>query len=277
MLVLAAISLIAAACSSSETRAQGSDDVLRLGIFPNLTHAPGYVALEEGIFEETLPGVEIDVTYFNSGSDAGSGDLLRFDRRHLHRARPGHRAVPAAGEQRRGRLRRRVRRRVVRRPHGRRHHVAGRPRRQEDRRPGHRQHAGRRAPDLAARPGPGGQRRRAGRSTCSRWTTPSSSGCSRPGSSTARGSPSRGPSLLVAEGVAELFVDEADLWPDGDVRDHRAAREHDVHGGAARARAGAGRGERPSDRADRGGSRHREGLRPGRASSRPGHRRSTRR
>ena len=32
----------------------GQEDVLRLGIFPNLTHAPGYVALEEGIFEETL-------------------------------------------------------------------------------------------------------------------------------------------------------------------------------------------------------------------------------
>jgi len=59
-------------CSSSETREQGSDDVLRLGIFPNLTHAPGYVALEEGIFEDTLPGVEVDVTYFNSGSDAGA-------------------------------------------------------------------------------------------------------------------------------------------------------------------------------------------------------------
>ncbi len=72
VLVLAAISLAAAACSGSESRAQGSDDVLRLGIFPNLTHAPGYVALEEGIFEETLPGVEIDVTYFNSGSDAGA-------------------------------------------------------------------------------------------------------------------------------------------------------------------------------------------------------------
>ena len=72
VLVLAAISLVAGACSSSETRARGSEGVLRLGIFPNLTHAPGYVALEEGIFEETLPGVEVDVTYFNSGSDAGA-------------------------------------------------------------------------------------------------------------------------------------------------------------------------------------------------------------
>jgi NitT/TauT family transport system substrate-binding protein len=69
---IAALGLLAAACSSSEQRAQGSDDVLRLGIFPNLTHAPGYVALEEGLFEETLPSVDIQVTYFNSGSDAGA-------------------------------------------------------------------------------------------------------------------------------------------------------------------------------------------------------------
>jgi NitT/TauT family transport system substrate-binding protein len=70
--VLALVALLAAACSSSAQRARGSDDVIRLGIFPNLTHAPGYVALEEGLFEETLPGVEVQVTYFNSGSDAGA-------------------------------------------------------------------------------------------------------------------------------------------------------------------------------------------------------------
>lgn len=69
---VAIMALLAAACSSSQQRSEGSDDVLRLGIFPNLTHAPGYVALEEGFFDQTLPGVEIQVTYFNSGSDAGA-------------------------------------------------------------------------------------------------------------------------------------------------------------------------------------------------------------
>lgn len=69
---VAMMALLAAACSSSQQRSEGSDDVLRLGIFPNLTHAPGYVALEEGFFDQTLPGVEIQVTYFNSGSDAGA-------------------------------------------------------------------------------------------------------------------------------------------------------------------------------------------------------------
>lgn len=69
---VAVFALVAAGCSSSAQRSEGSDDVLRLGIFPNLTHAPGYVALEEGFLEETLPGVEVQVTYFNSGSDAGA-------------------------------------------------------------------------------------------------------------------------------------------------------------------------------------------------------------
>ncbi len=72
MIGLAAVALLGAACASSEQRAQGSEDVLRLGIFPNLTHAPGYVALEEGSSSETLPGVDVQVTYFNSGSDAGA-------------------------------------------------------------------------------------------------------------------------------------------------------------------------------------------------------------
>lgn len=75
VVVVAAAALLAAACSSSEQKARGSEDVLRLGIFPNLTHAPGYVALETGILDHALPGVDVQVTYFNSGSDAGSAIL----------------------------------------------------------------------------------------------------------------------------------------------------------------------------------------------------------
>jgi NitT/TauT family transport system substrate-binding protein len=72
---LAALSLIGGACASSRTKAEGSSEVLRLGVFPNLTHAPAYVALEEGIFEDTLAPTGIEVTYFNSGSDAGNALL----------------------------------------------------------------------------------------------------------------------------------------------------------------------------------------------------------
>jgi NitT/TauT family transport system substrate-binding protein len=75
LLLVAATALVAGACASSEQRAQGEEGVLRLGMFPNLTHAPGYVALEQGIFEDALAPTTVDVTYFNSGSDAGTAVL----------------------------------------------------------------------------------------------------------------------------------------------------------------------------------------------------------
>jgi NitT/TauT family transport system substrate-binding protein len=75
MLLLAGMALVVSACASSETRARGEEGVLRLGIFPNLTHAPGYVALEQGIFEEVLAPTRVEVTYFNSGTDAGNALL----------------------------------------------------------------------------------------------------------------------------------------------------------------------------------------------------------
>jgi NitT/TauT family transport system substrate-binding protein len=59
------------ACATSASRARGEEGVLRLGIFPNLTHAPGYVALGEGILEEKLGGIRVDTRVFNSGTDAG--------------------------------------------------------------------------------------------------------------------------------------------------------------------------------------------------------------
>jgi NitT/TauT family transport system substrate-binding protein len=69
------LAMLAGSCASSASKAAGSDDVLRLGIFPNLTHAPGYVALEGGILEDALGDVDVEVTYFNSGSDAGTAIL----------------------------------------------------------------------------------------------------------------------------------------------------------------------------------------------------------
>jgi NitT/TauT family transport system substrate-binding protein len=70
-LILAAAALLASACVSSATRATGSSEVLRLGIFPNLTHAPGYVALGSGILEEALSPTKVETTVFNSGTEAG--------------------------------------------------------------------------------------------------------------------------------------------------------------------------------------------------------------
>jgi NitT/TauT family transport system substrate-binding protein len=68
---LTALALMLAACSSSATRARGSGDVLRLGVFPNLTHAPALVGIADGIFTRDLAPTTVDVTSFVSGSQAG--------------------------------------------------------------------------------------------------------------------------------------------------------------------------------------------------------------
>jgi NitT/TauT family transport system substrate-binding protein len=69
---VAVVALVATGCASTAARQRGSGDVLRLGVFPNLTHAPAYVALEEGILEQALGSTKVEVSYFNSGSDAGT-------------------------------------------------------------------------------------------------------------------------------------------------------------------------------------------------------------
>lgn len=69
---LAALALLASACQSTASRARGTEGLLRLGVFPNLTHAPAFVALEEGILERELAPTRVEVSTFNSGSDAGT-------------------------------------------------------------------------------------------------------------------------------------------------------------------------------------------------------------
>jgi NitT/TauT family transport system substrate-binding protein len=58
--------------SASGTEAPSAEPVdLRLGYFPNITHAPALVGVQEGIFEEHLPGnVTLDPTTFNAGPEA---------------------------------------------------------------------------------------------------------------------------------------------------------------------------------------------------------------
>jgi NitT/TauT family transport system substrate-binding protein len=73
--LLSVVALVGPACSGSAARAKGSEEVLRLGIFPNLTHAPGHVAVGAGIFERVLAPTKVEVTVFNSGTDAGQALL----------------------------------------------------------------------------------------------------------------------------------------------------------------------------------------------------------
>jgi NitT/TauT family transport system substrate-binding protein len=69
--LLAAVALLVPACASSNARARGSEEVLRLGVFPTLTHVPAHVGIGSGIFAEDLAPTRVQVQTFNSGTEAG--------------------------------------------------------------------------------------------------------------------------------------------------------------------------------------------------------------
>src|SRR2546428_4533780 len=73
--MIALAGLLASGCASSAARAKGSEAVLTLGIFPNLTHAPGLVAIADGIFTRDLAPTKLEVNVFNSGSEASTALL----------------------------------------------------------------------------------------------------------------------------------------------------------------------------------------------------------
>ena len=73
--MMAGCSSAATAQPASAPSAAGSDappstTELRLGYFANVTHAPALVGLEEGLFADALPGVEITTQVFNAGPAA---------------------------------------------------------------------------------------------------------------------------------------------------------------------------------------------------------------
>ena len=81
--VLVALGLLAAACGDDDDAASsgdGSDQAsganaepsgtLRLGYFPNVTHAPAIIGVQEGIFEDALGGVDLQLQTFNAGGEA---------------------------------------------------------------------------------------------------------------------------------------------------------------------------------------------------------------
>ncbi|GIF76949.1 ABC transporter substrate-binding protein [Asanoa siamensis] len=71
-IVAAATLGTAAACGGDERAGTASDPVtLRLGYFPNITHAPALVGVEKGIFAEKLgSGVKLETKTFNAGPEA---------------------------------------------------------------------------------------------------------------------------------------------------------------------------------------------------------------
>lgn len=61
---------LAASCGSAEPTepaAAEGPDTLRLGYFPNFTHAPAVVGVQNGIFAEHLGDVTLETTTFNAG------------------------------------------------------------------------------------------------------------------------------------------------------------------------------------------------------------------
>jgi NitT/TauT family transport system substrate-binding protein len=80
--LLLALGLVAAACGDDDDSAAASDEPagdtdaepsgsLRLGYFPNVTHAPAIIGVQDGLFEEALgDGVELETTTFNAGGEA---------------------------------------------------------------------------------------------------------------------------------------------------------------------------------------------------------------
>jgi NitT/TauT family transport system substrate-binding protein len=82
--LLLLVAVVAAACGSSDSGGSGSGEsssttggkastepvTLRLGYFPNVTHAPALVGIEGGLFDESLgANVTLETTPFNAGPD----------------------------------------------------------------------------------------------------------------------------------------------------------------------------------------------------------------
>jgi NitT/TauT family transport system substrate-binding protein len=61
--------LLGTACGSRSDDA-GTRAELRLGFFPNITHAPAIVGLEKGIFRKHLGSVDLQIQTFNAGPQA---------------------------------------------------------------------------------------------------------------------------------------------------------------------------------------------------------------
>src|SRR5262245_15233081 len=68
--VLAVLLAVVVPAGAAKKQSSGST-TLRLGYFPNVTHAPAIVGVEQGIFEKSLGSkVNLELSTFNSGTEA---------------------------------------------------------------------------------------------------------------------------------------------------------------------------------------------------------------
>ena len=71
LLPLLLVTFALAACSGGSGSSADGRVVLRLGYFPNVTHAPAIVGIEEGTFQRALgPDVKLELSTFASGTEA---------------------------------------------------------------------------------------------------------------------------------------------------------------------------------------------------------------
>ena len=70
LLVLALIALLLGACGNDSTAAADRPVTVRLGYFPNVTHASAIVGVEKGIFAKALGDDELQTQAFNAGPQA---------------------------------------------------------------------------------------------------------------------------------------------------------------------------------------------------------------
>ena len=179
--------------SASSTPAQPV--TLRLGYFPNVTHATAIVGVEQGLLRTTRSGtnVKLETPDFNAGHRRRRGALLRRHRRHLHRPQPGDQRVREVEGRGDPDHRRRDVRRRLRSSSSRSINKPGRPQGQEAGDAAARQHAGRGAAGVAEGPGPQDRHRgRRRRLASRRRTTATTLEAFSPATSTAPGCPSRG-------------------------------------------------------------------------------------
>lgn len=77
--LIVVVALLLAACGTAAQSAAPTDNgplTLRIGYFPNLTHAPALVGLERGLFANALgTDVTLETHTFNAGGDAVTGIL----------------------------------------------------------------------------------------------------------------------------------------------------------------------------------------------------------
>ena len=218
-----------------DTGASSEPVTVRLGYFPNVTHAPGIVGDYGGLFEEQRRRQRHDRDEHVQRRPRGRrGALRRGARRHAHRTEPGHQRLrPVRGRRDPHRVGQHVGRRVPRRARG--HRLPRGPRGQEARHPAARQHPGRRAAGLAEGRGLRDRRhRRRRRVDPAAGRTATRSPPSSPATSTAPGCPSPGPPASSRRAAPTCSSTRRDLWPDGRVRHHAPHRAHRVPRGAPR-------------------------------------------